>query len=235
MIFTSEERASFRADLLSRARQDQRIASGAITGSAASGREDDWSDIDLAFGIAADASVSDVLSDWTAHMYEQKAAVHHADTRFGNWFYRTFLLPNTLQVDLAFVPSEHFQALGPSFKVMFGKAMEQAHFDRPTAAQMNAASLAAIDCASACLLREALWQADYFLGLARDNALVSACLNHDLPYHHGRGFDLLPAEIKAGYENTFATTLDANEVGRALSVIAERIGESARTPTRPQP
>ena len=230
MIFTTAERASIRADLLAQARQDQRIANGAITGSAASGREDDRSDIDLAFGVATGTPLTEVLSEWTAHMYDRNAAVHHVDTRFGNWFYRTFLLSNTLQVDLAFVPSDHFQALGPSFKVVFGAAGEPARIEHPTSAQTNAACLAAIDCASACILRGAPWQADYFLGVARDNALVSACLDHDLPYHHGRGFDLLPTGAKAAYENAFAATLNRNELSRALYVIAGTMDDSARVP-----
>jgi hypothetical protein len=222
--------------LLAQARQDRRIASGAITGSAASGREDDWSDIDLAFGIATGASLMQVLSDWTAHMYDRNSAVHHVDTRFGDWFYRTFLLPNTLQVDLAFVPSDHFQALGPRFKVVFGAANEPANFERPTSVQTNAACLAAIACATACIAKRASWQADYFLGIARDNALVSACLDYDLPYHHGRGFDLLPAGIKATFESAFATTLDGNELSHALYVIAGNMGESAgAAPICPMP
>jgi len=230
-MFTSAERERLRADLLVQARRDQRIASGAITGSAAGGCEDDWSDIDLAFGVTTGISVPEVLSDWTAQMYDRNAAVHHVDTRFENWFYRTFLLSNTLQVDLAFVPWEHFQALGPRFNVVFGAAREPAHFPHPTSAKMSATCLAAIDCGSACISKGALWPADYFLGVARDNALMSACLKHDLPYQHGRGFDLLPAETKAAYENAFALTLDGNELSRALCVIRESMGESARAPT----
>lgn len=228
MIFTTAERAFIRADLLARAKQDERIVSGAITGSAASGREDERSDVDLAFGIATGMRLTEVLSDWTTHMYDRSAAVHHVDTHFGNWFYRTFLLPNTLQVDLAFVPYDHFQALGPSFKVVFGTAKDPASFERPTSAQMKAACLSAIDCANACISSGASWQADYFLGVARDNALMSACLAYELPYHHGRGFDLLPAEIKAAYENTFATSLDNSELSRALQLIGRTIDNSAR-------
>lgn len=228
MIFTATERASIRADLLTRASEDERIVSGAITGSVASGHEDDRSDVDLAFGIATGVPLAEVLADWTAYMYDRNAAVHHVDTPFGDWFYRTFLLPNTLQVDLAFVPSDHFRALGPSFKIVFGAANEPACFERPTSAQAKAACLSAIDRGRACVSEGASWQADHFLGVARDNALISACLNHDLPYHHGRGFDLLPAETKAAFENAFAATLDKNELSRALEVIAGNIEGSVQ-------
>jgi hypothetical protein len=226
-MFTTAERASIRADLLAQAAQDKRIVSGAITGSAATGREDDWSDIDLAFGIASGVPLGEVLSDWTAHMYDVNAAVHHVDTPFGKWFYRTFLLPHTLQVDLAFVPSDHFQALGPNFKMVFGVANEPARFERPTSAQMNAACRSAIDRANACIHRGAPWQADHFLGVARDSALVSACLKNDLPYHHARGFDLLPKQMKAPYETAFATSLDSHELSRCLQVLAGTLDDSA--------
>lgn len=228
MIFTTTERASIRADLLAEAAQDKRIVSGAIIGSAASGREDDRSDVDLAFGIASGVPLTEVLFDWTGYMYDLNAAVHHVDTRFGNWFYRTFLLPNTLQVDLAFVPSDHFQALGPSFKVVFGTANEPARIERPASAQINAACRSAIHRANACILRGTLWPADHLLGVARDNALISACLKHDLPYHHARGFDLLPPEAKAAYENAFATSLDSHELSRALQVLAGGIDDLAQ-------
>jgi hypothetical protein len=99
---------------------------------------------------------------------------------------------------------------------------------------MNAACVSAIDCANACISKGAAWQA-CFLGTARDNALVSACLDHDLPYHHGRGFDLLPAETKAAYESAFATTLDRNELTRALEVIAGNIGDSTQVQASAMP
>ena len=230
MIFTSAERSSIRADLLAQASRDRRIVSGAISGSAASGREDDRSDVDLAFGVATGVPVAEVLLDWTVHMYDRNAAVHHVDTKFENWFYRTFLLPNTLQVDLAFVPSDHFQALGPSFKVVFGAAKEPVLFERPTSAQMTAACLSAIDHANASVSKGSPWQADYLLGVARDSALISACLDCDLPYHHGRGFDLLPAATKLAYEKSFATTLDRKEIIRALQVIAGILSGSSQAP-----
>ena len=51
-MFTPEERARLRSDLLDHASRDARISGAAITGSAAEEREDRWSDIDLAFGVA---------------------------------------------------------------------------------------------------------------------------------------------------------------------------------------
>src|SRR6185503_3958295 len=104
-MFTPEERARLRSELLDYAAGDGRISGAAITGSAAADREDRWSDIDLAFGIADAAELPNVLSDWTAHMYDRHGALQHLDVRSGAWIYRVFLLPGTLQVDLAFVPA----------------------------------------------------------------------------------------------------------------------------------
>ena len=60
-------------------------------------------------------------------MYEQHLALHHVDVTSGRWIYRVFLLSSSLQVDLAFVPSEEFRALASSFKLVFGSAAEARH------------------------------------------------------------------------------------------------------------
>src|SRR5271168_3800791 len=104
-MFTPEERDRLRSNLLERASGDQRISGAAITGSAADGREDQWSDIDLAFGVSDAAEMPNALADWTSHMYHQHLALDHLDVLSGAWVYRVFFLPSTLQVDLAFVPA----------------------------------------------------------------------------------------------------------------------------------
>jgi hypothetical protein len=48
-MFTPQQRASIREELLERAGSDPLITGAAITGSAASEREDHWSEIDWAF------------------------------------------------------------------------------------------------------------------------------------------------------------------------------------------
>src|ERR1017187_9598508 len=59
-MFTPSERGSLRSELLEAAASDPRICAAAITGSAAAEREDKWSDIDLAFGIAVPRHNSDL-------------------------------------------------------------------------------------------------------------------------------------------------------------------------------
>ena len=130
-MFTEEEREGLRSGLLERAAGDQRITGAAITGSAADGREDRWADIDLAFGVGDAAEMPDVIADWTAYMYSRHLALHHLDVIAGAWVYRVFLLPSTLQIDLAFVPATEFRALATTFRLVFGKANEPRHRPHP--------------------------------------------------------------------------------------------------------
>src|SRR5262245_62675289 len=124
-MYPPAERDGLRDSLIAAARADKRITGAAVTGSAASGREDPWSDIDLAFGVAAAADFDQTIADWTAVMYGSNQALHHFDVASGAWIYRVFFLANTLQVDLAFTPADHFGALAPTFRLVFGTAAEQ--------------------------------------------------------------------------------------------------------------
>src|SRR6188472_2964970 len=107
-MYTPDERAQLRSEILEYAASDRRIGGVAVTGSSAAGREDRWSDIDLAFGVAGAGTMAEVLADWTRRMYERHGAADHTDVHAGPWVYRVFLLSNTLQVDLAFVPQAEF-------------------------------------------------------------------------------------------------------------------------------
>lgn len=67
-MFTPKERERLRQELVVAAQADERISGVAITGSAAGGVVDRWSDIDLAFGIANPARLREALDDWTDRM-----------------------------------------------------------------------------------------------------------------------------------------------------------------------
>jgi hypothetical protein len=218
-MFTPEERDGLRRELLEYATSDRRISGAAITGSAAAGGEDRWSDIDLAFGVADAIELPNVLADWTARMYRQHLALHHLDIAFGAWVYRVFLLPTTLQVDLAFVPATEFRALGPTFLLKFGEAKKPRHLPPPEAEGIiGMAWLHALH-ARTCLARGKLWQAEYMISGVRDHALALSCIRHGLPAVHGRGMDLLPTEVTAPFEDSLVRQLDAAELGRALRVV----------------
>jgi hypothetical protein len=218
-MFTPEQRSRLRSDLLAYATSDPRISAGAITGSAASEQEDRWSDIDLAFGVADSANVQPVLLDWTSHMYDQHRAVHHVDIRAGAWIYRAFLLPSTLQVDLAFVPAVEFRALAPTFLLVFGEANEPIHF--PPSAPIDIIGLSWLYAvhARSCIARRKLWQAEYMISGMRDQALALACVRHDLSPVHGRGIDQLPMGVAKQFEGSLVRRLDRAELSRAFQVV----------------
>ena len=218
-MFTAEEREGLRLQLLEYAAKDQRISGAAITGSAAAAREDRWSDVDLAFGVRDAAELANALSDWTAHMYQQHRALHHFDVRAGEWIYRVFLLPSTLQVDLAFVPATEFRALAPTFELVFGDAQEAKHVPPAKAEDVIGLGWLYALHARSCIARRKLWQAEYMISGVRDNALALACLRHGLPAVHGRGIDLLPNELAAQFEGALVRQLDTAELSRACRVV----------------
>src|SRR4051794_19019561 len=158
-MFTPEQRARLRSDLLQHADHDQRISGAAITGSASLDREDQWSDIDLAFGVAEEAQLPAVLADWTAHMYGQHGALHHLDLQFGAWTCRVFILPGTLQVDLAFVPAAEFRATAPSFRLVSGEAQDARHTPPADPAFIAGFALLYAIHARTSIARRELWQA----------------------------------------------------------------------------
>ena len=135
-MFTPEERQRLREGLVAAAHADTRVTGAALTGSAAVGREDQWSDIDLALCVAAEADRTQVIADWTDRMYRQYACVHHMDVVRGATVYRVFLLSSTLQVDIAFWPETKFGVTAPTFRLLFGTAN-----DRPAAPRTPATDL----------------------------------------------------------------------------------------------
>ena len=216
-MFTPEERHRLGTELLEFAARDSRISGAAITGSAAANREDRWSDIDLAFGVTSAAQLPSALDDWTAYMYQQHRALHHLDVTFGAWIYRVFLLANTLQVDLAFVPAAEFRALTPAFRLHRGESQEPASMPPPQPeAVIGYGWLYALH-ARSCIARGKLWQAAYMINNLRDNVLALACLRHDLPAVQGRGFDLLPKEVLAHFDHSLIQHLDVAEISRVFA------------------
>ena len=218
-LFTPEDRSRLRYDLLEYAAIDPRLSGAAITGSAAAGKEDRWSDIDLAFGINNADELPNVLADWTAYMYQRHLALHHLDVTSGSWLYRVFLLPNTLQVDLAFVAATDFRALAPAFRLMFGKANEFRHVPPPQAGNIIGLGWLYALHARNCIARGRLWQAEYMISGVRDNALALSCIRHGLPAIHGRGVDLLPSGVGAQFEGSLVRRLDLTELSRAFRIV----------------
>ena len=220
-MFTPNDRATLRAQLLEQAKSDPRITAAAITGSAAANAEDQWSDIDLAF--AHTGPLDPLLTNWTDKMYKDHNAIRHTDLPFGPWLYRVFLLKNTLQVDLAFVPANEFRALSPTFELQFGQANQPAPQPKPQPEPLiGMAWLYALHVRSA-IARHKPWQAEHMLTGMRNQLLALLCLRHGLTTAHGKGIDQLPTELKTALEPTLLTALTTPELTRAFRATTEAL------------
>jgi hypothetical protein len=220
-MYTTKEREKTREALVAAACADPRISGAALTGSAAVDASDQWSDIDLAFGVADPVHLPDVLKDWTELMYRDHVALHHMDVVVGPAVYRVFLLASTLQVDLAFFPAVEFGATHPTFRLIFGTAVERPHVPPPTAASLiNWGWLYALH-ARSCIERGRSWQAEYMISGIRDHTLALAAVRHDLPAEQGRGLDRLPVDVTGPLEGALVRRLDPGEIRRAFRVATE--------------
>lgn len=218
-MFTPQQRERLRDKLIAAARADGRITGAALTGSAAVGREDRWSDIDLALCLAAGTDRAPVLADWTGLMYAEYGAVDHLDVPTPAALYRVFLLANTLQVDLSYWPADEFGATGPTFRLLFGTANERPASPPPTAAALiGMAWLYALHARSS-IARGRAWQAEYMISGMRDQVLELACLRHGVPTAQGRGMDSLPPEATASLTGALVRSLDGAELRRAFGVV----------------
>ena len=221
-MFTPEDRAALRDTLIDAARRDARITGVALTGSASIGAEDRWSDIDLAFGVAASADRGALISEWTERMYRGHDAVHHMDMVAGGALFRVFLLRDTLQVDLAFWPETEFGPIAPTFRLVSGKVRER---PVPPAAPsseslIGMAWLYALHARSS-IVRGKVWQAEYMISGVRDHVLALACVRHGVPAVQGRGMDSLPAEVSAPIAAALVRSFDADELRRAFASVCE--------------
>ena len=77
-----------REHLLGLAAADPRVVAGAAVGGTVSGASDRWSDLDLAFGVADDSSLAEVLEDWTRRVVGELDAVQLFDFPHGSAMYR---------------------------------------------------------------------------------------------------------------------------------------------------
>jgi hypothetical protein len=139
-----------------------------------------------------------------------------------------FLLSNTLQVDLAFVPQAEFRALGPTFRLMLGEAGEARSVPGPRAADLIGMGWLYALHARSSIARGKWWQAEYMVSGVRDHALALACLRHGLPAVHGRGMDDLPAEARAMFEGSLVGQLGERALSAAFGTAVEGLLREAR-------
>jgi predicted nucleotidyltransferase len=224
-MFTPDRRREVRAELIERARRDDRIAAAAITGSAARDAEDRWSDVDLFLGVADDVAVDEALRAWSDVLHRDFAAVHHFDLRAGAAVYRAFLLPDCLEVDLGFTPAHAFRSLSHgSFRLLFGATAGPL----PAASRADAAHLAGLAWhhvvhGRVSIERGAVWQAEYWISAVRDHTVSLACARLGLPAAHAKGADDLPHEITDALGEALVRALDRAELLRALRAATDAL------------
>lgn len=229
-IFTIEQREYVRARVLDMARADPRVTAGALTGSAAGGAEDEWSDIDVAFGIEDGISLESILDDWTEALGREFGALHHWDLPSGPSIYRVFLLPSGLEVDMGVTPQQEFGAHGLRFRTLFGVPR------RPEPAPQILGSRSIQEArvqnlvglgwhhvfhARSSIERGKPWRAEYWIRGVRDQTLALACLRFGESAVHGRGIDRLPAAVTEPLVAALVRSLEESELLRALAVATE--------------
>lgn len=201
---------------MDRAGRDPVIVGAAVTGSAARGVEDRWSDIDLFFGVAPGIAVRDVVQEWSDVVYGELGGVHHFDVFSGPAAYRAFLLPDLLEIDLGFAPANAF---GPresgAFLVVFGDPVdpEPVSFDR---ASLVGYTWHHVRHARACIDRGQSWQAEHWISGIRDNVLTLASARVGKAVDYAKGAHTLPDEITRPLVGALVRSLDAAELERAL-------------------
>ena len=225
-MFTARYRNQVRQRVLEMARNDPRVTAGALTGSTAFSSGDDWSDIDVAFGIADGIPLEDVLHDWTETLEQELGVVDHFDLPSGSSIYRVFLLPSGLEIDVAVTPAQDFGARGPNFHTLFGTAQKRQDTPQPDAFHLIGPGWHHALHARSCIERHKPWQAEYWISALRDHILALACLRYGESAFYGRGIDRLPADVTQSLADALVRSLDEAELRRALAVATRHlIGE----------
>ena len=214
-MFTTDEREQIRAKLVLAAQQDSRIVGAAHLGSAALGREDAWSDIDLALCLAGNETEG-VVADWTSRLYDNHNAVTHYDVWHGGTLYRVFLLRNSLQIDISFWRAEEFGAIGPKFKLIFGVANAPRPVPSPSPSDLVGMGWLYALHVRAAVARGHLLQAENMLSGMRNQMLSLLCLRYGVSALQGRGLDYLPEEVKQSVAGCFPCSLRADDLMRAF-------------------
>ena len=200
----------------------------AVTGSAASGAEDRWSDVDLFLGVRGADVVAETLADYSAFVHDTLGAVHHLDLQAGPAVYRAFLLTDLLEVDLGFAPASAFGPRGDgAFRVLAGQALERQTFLFDVN-HMAGLTWHHIMHARTAIERGNLWQAEYWVSALRDITLQLAAHRFGLDTAYAKAADRLPSEVTAALPATLVRTLDATELRRALRAVTGYVLEELR-------
>lgn len=244
-MFTVGQRDELLERLLLLGREDPVVVAGAVVGSVATGTADEFSDLDLAFGVVDHVSVASVLDGWTTMLVDEWEAVPLVDLARGKTLYRIFLLRDALQLDLSMTPASEFRPSGPRFRLVFGQtAPDISAENRPASSLFIDTPAVAADVfgwgviyglhTRACIERGRLWQAEHYLGAVRDHALSLACLRAGVTAVQARGYDDLPIDVRRRLEPALVGALEPTRLQLALAAAIEALlveGAEAHLPT----
>lgn len=216
-MFTAKQRDYARDYVLEMAQTDPRVTGGAIIGSIAAGTEDNWSDIDVTFGIATGNAIKTVIDDWTQVLERKFGILDHFDLLSGSSIYRVFLLPDGLEIDVSVTPERDFGARGPHFHTLFGSTQQLKATSPPDTRHIIGLSWHHILHARSCIERKKLWQAEYWISEVRNHTLTLLCIRLGESAAYGRGVDKLPVAITNPFADTLVRSLDELELRRALA------------------
>ena len=175
-MFTAEQRDHVRNYVLAMAQADPRVTGGALIGSTAAGTGDNWSDIDITFGIATGNAVEIVIDDWTQILEREFGVLDHFDLRSGASIYRVFLLPDGLEIDVSVTPAGDFAVYGPHFHILFGNVQQLKATPPPDVRHIIGLSWHHVFHARSCIERNKPWQAEYWISEVRNHMIALACL-----------------------------------------------------------
>ena len=225
-MFTIEQRDALRERVLRLGEEDDRVVAGAVVGSLAVDGADRFSDLDLTFGVDDRARVADVLDDWARTLADELHAVQLVELERGPTTYRVFLLPDPLQLDLSMTPATRFRPAGPRFRLVFGETAAGVS-EIVTGDLFIATPTVAADVfgwgviyalhSRACIERGRVWQAEHYVGAVRDHALSLACLREGKTAAQARGYDDLPAETLARFEDAHVGALEPEALRASLA------------------
>lgn len=226
-MFTVDERNRVRDRVLELASLDRRLVAGAVVGSLAVSEGDRWSDLDLAFAVSEQATVADVLEDWSRTMAREFHAIRLFDLPASGAIYRVFLLPGCLQFDLSFAPASQFGAFGPRFKLLFGTAVHKPQIQCEPMMEVFGYAVHHAVRTQLSLERDRVMQAEYWLSKSRERVLSLACQRRGLPAAYGRGLDDLPADVRAEAMRTYPPSLEKADLQAALRALVDLLFQEA--------
>ena len=216
-MFTAQKRDHVHDYVLEMAQTDPRVTGGAIIGSTAAGTEDNWSDIDITFGIAAGHAIETVIDDWTRILEREFGVLDHFDLHSGSSIYRVFLLPDGLEIDVSVTPAGDFAVYGPHFHTLFGSVRQLKATPPPDARHIIGLSWHHVFHARSSIERNKPWRAEYWISEVRNHTIALACIRLGESAVHGRGVDKLPADVTNPFADTLVRSLDEPELRRALA------------------